>query len=407
MNQSVLKSLEQDLLSLKNVVMNSIYIEEGSTPKYILSEKFYEDYFDKGEVNFSLYNSSNPLFRAVSFQEYRAISLNYYLNKSKTKYNSKNPSVPCSASQLITVNNIIRNSFELTTLIYLLDWLHKIFKKDDNLRIKIENSLNLNQTITSNAVKGKFYPDLLLHDNTLINNKELDNHSKILELIISKVKTGKLQEAQRLAENYGEHNISAMLNGGLPYHDFKIDKENLFLNVDFDLFPSFMKNKELAHVYDKLYNIKQSNEKSRSEAQKTINFINDSIIGNANWQLWLYSNFQSADQDFGTKSYKLGNLQTLLSGNVNFAEKHNHPLYEKLYSYFTSFLNLKLLENYDNFKVNNNNEELLDYHFIDEVSLSECYEKFKGKTVIDIINQIRSHQLYKDLANKVSFNTYI
>lgn len=70
---------------------------------------------------------TNNEIKSFLFQEYRILQLVYNLNKvgpyQREKLNNQDLN-----SQLIISNNIIKSSYELSSYVYLLEWLHNIYE---------------------------------------------------------------------------------------------------------------------------------------------------------------------------------------------------------------------------------------------------------------------------------------
>lgn len=397
MNESLQLKVQRDLGTLKELVLKSSIAKNSSSPKYILGNDFYEKYIESQENNIRNNTGANPLFKYVNFQEFRIVRLSSCLNRAKLKFINRLPDVSSETSQLIITNNIIKRSFELTSYICLIDWLQSIYLKEDSNRIKLPEKVCLDNTIRKLGTNQKvLHPDLLFQLNGFIDNKEFENHSSILDKVLMNVRSGNLEEAQKIAEYYNQFNISAMLNGGLPFNDFKLDEEEKFENVDFDLFPPYMNTREMTEFknYLKIVNENRGNLQNRRQNFQQIESINDRMIGNANWLLWLFANHHSASEDSQEKLTQIIMLQSYLSGNVSSVEKKDQSIYNKLYSNILSLFNLSLIEQYQL-------TEKIEYQYVDGIDVTKCYEKLKGKNIIEVINQIRSQQQYADIISKV------
>lgn len=338
-----------------------------------------------------------------------------FLNKAKDKYAFHNGdkrsifteekmdlgssiSNESETSQLILVNSIIKNSFDMTSYVYLLDWLHSIYLKDEPSRSTVKEKPFFEKTAKKLISSGNknFHPDVLNTQNDLVDREDNEKFKKILEMIIVSVRQGKLEEAQKLAEYHNQYFISAMLNGGLPLNDFLIDKVEKFEKVDFELFPPFMKTKDLSELQQKLNTLKSVQINNNSIYQ-----VYDQAIGNSNWLLWFYSIYDSFETHSSSDKYiwQIKMLQTYLCGNPSFLEKNNYNIYDSLYSNILSMLNIKIIESYSNVYNSVNNNSFLDYHFIDkeEPDLLKNYNVIlKGKNIHDVINIIKSSGNYQE-----------
>lgn len=353
MNRELKFTVEKDLESLKRVVLDHVNLNEGNSPKYIIRDEFYKKYFEIQETTIRNYTNTSPLFKYVNYHEFRITKLNSHLNQSRIKINNPLPQVNTETSQLIKINNIIKGSFELTTYICLINWLESIYQKEDPRRVKLSEKVYLEKTAkrlheTNNK---SFTPDMLFHVNNIVETREFENNRTILEQVLMHIRSGHLESAQKVAEYYNQYNISTMLNGGLPFNDFMLDPEEKFENVDFDLFPPYMNNREMEELKAYLNRGHFSpNSTSRFNSNNTpygqVVQFNDKIVGNANWLLWVFANHHSSSDDSQDKLVQTVMIQSYLSGNVITTEKREQSIYNRLYSQILSLFNLSLIEQY-------------------------------------------------------------
>lgn len=382
-------------------------------PRYSLSREFFDQYLTAIENSYKEKNK-NPYLEFSNYQEYRLLSLLNNLNKAKLKFflNTKERRDPISeddyqlgmdldmsetncqdsrnTSQLVLVNNIIKNSFELTSYIFLLEWLQSIYFKSDPIRTKHLEMLE--KTCEKiNKQKGKFDPDNLNSKvSDSIDIEDSDKYNKLMEQVVINIRRGKLEEAQKLAEYYQQGLISVMLNGGLPMNDFMLDNSEAFAKVDFDLFPPFMKNKEFYEIKNNITKILEYKQKGSNINES---MINDKVSGNSNWLIWFQSIYEACDynnDDAISNPIKL--MQTYLSGNPNFIENNKLPVYDVLYSHILSMLNFKIINEYSK------DGNLLNVHYNEESpDFNKYFNKIsKGKDIKDLIKTIQSKPIFKE-----------
>lgn len=398
--QSFLKDLEKN----KNILLNNCHKTSNKyVPMYVVKEEFFDEYFKATEQKFQDPTKINPYLKFSSYQEYRIIKLISSLNKAKNKYytNQENMKIDKereNTSPLIITNDIIKNSYELTTYVYLADWLHSIYLKDDPKRTRIQGKPVFVETVKNLTLKNKSFDiDYLNNKNSPANQEDIDNYNKILEVVIMLVRSGKLKEAQETAEYHNLHYISAMLNGGLPLNDFLIDEQEQFENVDFDLFPPNMKTRELFELKEYIQKHKHSAAEHRHSGG--IMDFYDGVIGNPNWLLWIYSNYQDCEIDSEDKNWQIKYLQSYLSGNSNVIEKNNNNVYESLYVKILGLLNSRLVEEYTSV-------QKLEYHYSEGADFSKFYSKLRGKSIRDVINSLKSQQAYIEAVQSVYIYIY-
>ena len=384
-------------------------------PRFILTPTFYEEYFNYQEKLLKNVPGVNPFLKYSNYQEYRIIKLLDNLNTAKNKFkkhtHAKNDEKRNmmetddyefdyknrdSTSQLIRVNNIIKNSFELTTLIYLLEWLHSIYSKDDVTRESLRQALFFENTKRKvNATRNSFHPDMMNYNNNIVDREELEKFSRLLETILIHVRRGKLNEAQKIAEYNNQHFLSEMLNGGMPMNDFLLNKVETFNEIDFDLFPPFMKTKDFKEIELKIKKFQSS----PNELYNNVDNIFDKVVGNPNWLLWFYSvhegcniNLSPDGQPF---NWQIKLLQTFLSGNSSYIETNEYSVHDLLYTYVLSLLNFRIIQEYQS------NNKTIDYHFVEtEPDFTKNFKDINGRNLIDIINIIKASEKYQDSVKK-------
>jgi hypothetical protein len=357
-------------------------------PLYQTTPKFLEEFTKYLRENLSKHDS-NIYLKDAQTQEFRFLKLIECLNTSQNKFIENQIGMQIDestefTSQLLAINHIIKDNFELTTCIYLLEWLHSIFIIDDiDQLIKVSGKLTFDNTA---RMVREIDPDGLNNENSKIDPNDLENHNKILDIILLYIRSGKIDVAQKKADFYKQSYLTEMLSGGLPFHDFLLDPTWSYNNIDWDLFPPYMKTVEFNEVKEIILN------KDNSEVT-IINAINerfDSTVGNPNWILWLKSHCLLADKD-SKKLRQIKKINSYISGNSKYMERDKVNIYELLYFKILNYLNTKLIEIY-------NSTQKLEFNYICDSS----YMKKTNSNLLEIFQAIKNQELFKHECNNVS-----
>lgn len=423
-----LKKTREDLLHLKNQILTnsgpaSKRMDNVLLPRYAIKQSFFNNRskkLDENIRNFTREDSMASNFQ--NFQEYRLTKLFYFLEEAKQKFNEHAMQSENLAgnhtSQLLIVYDIIKNSKELISLIYLMRWLEAIFLKDNPKR-DIEKKFFFDKNLIHPEAKD-FNPDcfndsmLKSKFRCLPHDENIADYWRILQRIIYKVRTGNLVEAQTYAEYNNLFNISAILFGGLPVNDFLFDDLNKITKIDFDLFPNYMRNKEFDALSKKAEIFKRDSTNINFNTNlnnlsinnsKLEGFDNNNIVGNPNWLSWFNSNYQLSENDFEnsnlTYSTNLARiLQSFLSGNSKcFEDLENFNPYDLLYTKILNIFNAKLIKKYLA-------TSKLELHFTDDPDLSDYINEHSEMSIEKIISELQKDEKYKNeiLANDFLFD---
>jgi hypothetical protein len=372
------KTKEILLSNCKNTSDIPIY---KPTPKFLESyTKYLRECLTKTDTNIYLKDAQT--------QEYRFLKLIECLNTSSHKFKENNNKYedmlidqPSEfTSQCLAVNHIIKSSHELTTCIYLLEWLQSIFIVDDiEQRIKVTAKPNFDNT----ARKGRqVHPDMFnnIDHRDFMDPGDVENHNKILDLILLSIRSGKIDEAQKKAHFHRQDYLAELLSGGLPFHDFLIDPISMCQNIDWDLFPPYMKTKEFYEVKE----LVTSKGHSEDFIMNELNTRFDGFIGNANWILWLKSHYLLANED-SNKIKQIKKINAYISGNSKFMERDKANIYEVLYFRVLHYLNTQLINSY-------NSTHKLDFNYTADTS----YVKKSNSTLWDIIQYIKTQNIFQE-----------
>jgi hypothetical protein len=398
-SEDFLIKLKSDYLQLsKEILANST--KKEMIPRYSIKQNFFQAHqYNLDEKIKNINNNfdgnlSIPLMQ--HYQELRLSKIFYFLKEANEKYknlsNFPNLSGNCT-SQLLIVYDIIKNSHELITLIYLLQWLESIYLKE-SFRRDIERKFIFSEDLTGKENKDFNLDvfnssDLLKKMSTLPLEDDIKEYDRIFERIVLKVRAGNLAEAQKFATYNNLHNISCSLSGGLPINDFLFDSIENFVNVDFDIFPNYMRNEAFHDLRNKTEAMnlnKNSVIINNTNSRKSLN--EDSFIGNPNWINWIYSNYnlsyQIQETDSKINEINLGRtLSSFLSGNSQIFENiTNFNNYDYLYTKFLNLFNYKLIKEYLDI-------EKIDIHFTENLVLSNFLEANKDITINKIISEFR------------------
>lgn len=392
MNTEWTKIYLRDLSQYRDTILKNCLSLTETPPRYLLKENFSIDYFRLFENNLKNDYTSNPYIKFSNYQEYRILKLIHFLNKARVKFLNykQEEKFSTETSQLVMINNIIKNSNELTSCVYLVEWLQSIYSKEDPTKIVKKDKTFFEQTAKIFHQKHlKFNPDNLNFVNNDINPLEQEAYSKISEIMVFFIRQGKLSEAQQFAEHQNQHFLSAMLNGGLPLNDFLIDKAES-LNIDFDLFLPFMKNKDLKELQENLQSYRQV---QNIDYQNVIN-LHDGVVGNPNWILWFNFIYEACEVSDNQRLDHLKHMQSYLSGNPKILDvSQNLNIHETLYNHTNSFLNIKTISEYLS-------KERIDYYPVECPSVLNLYNKIKNKSLCDIVNLIKTQEVYNQATNK-------
>jgi hypothetical protein len=380
---------------LAHILKTKEYLIENSNktnklPCYKTTPQFLEKYTKYLRTTFSK-TDSNIYLKDAQYQEFRFLKLLECLNTSSNKFKENNKGDRMQTdesseftSQILAVNNIIKSSHELTVCVYLLEWLQSIFMVDDiKERIKC-TQFDFTKTARANR-RAITHPDDFNNSNpNSLDESDKENHIKLLDKIILNIRAGKLYEAEKEAEFHKQGYIGELLSGGLPFHDFLLDPVSEFENVDWDLFPPYMKTREFHEVKDFI--------KSQSSdiAMNTINERFDSVVGNPNWILWLKSHYMLSDKD-SNKIKQIKRINSYISGNSKVIEKDTINIYEYLYFNILDYLNSELVLQY-------NKTEKLQFNYIPEVAY-----KSRSRKIIDLLHSVKTQKLFQDETEKVTF----
>lgn len=327
------------------------YTENAMPKRIIIDRPFFSAFQAQLEkassdiTNLKFLNDSNEA-------EFRLLSLLKNLNDAKMKflYYQTNPVTSYLKSPLHEVNDTIKMSFELTTYVYLLKWLQECFnfsyKKSFEDTAKIDLSLSISTLDDSIDTTAEF-------------NSQL--HRLLLQKDIYKV--------QEQCDRRSMHFLSSMLNGGLPLHDSVIDSQSN--DIDVDLLPPYMKNKDLLRV--------------KGEA-------NDEVVGNANWVMWIATLFASVDNS----SNSFDNIFRIISGNTNNVLLNSKETYEYLYVNIVNLFNVTLFET-----MMKNSKHSVNFHFSsdEEENMNRIIRTRQGKNFDSIAEMIRNSNEYQTIKN--------
>ena len=327
------------------------YTENAMPKKIIIDRPFFSAFQAQLEkasadiTNLKFLNDSNEA-------EFRLLSLLKNLNDAKMKfmYYQTNPVSSYLKSPLHEVNDTIKMSFELTTYVYLLKWLQECFnfsyKKSFEDTAKIDLSLSISTLDESIDTTSDF-------------NSQL--HRLLLQKDIYKV--------QEQCDRRSMHFLTSMLNGGLPLHDSVIDSQSS--DIDVDLLPPYMKNKDLLRV--------------KGEA-------NDEVVGNANWVMWIATLFASVD----ASSNSFDNIFRIISGNTNNVLVNSKETYEYLYVNIVNLFNVTLFET-----MMKNSKHSVNFHFSsdEEENMNRIIRTRQGKNFDSIAEMIRNSNEYQKIKN--------
>lgn len=374
------------LLDYKNIILeNSIENENGTSKKKIEPEHFFQNYIEEINNKNTIPNRNKLLFpyeqseiRLLKLFENLSYANNryeYYLRNPNEKINETN-------SELIIVNETIKNSPTLISYIYLLNWLQKIKQNYFNYLSTEKNPLlekkqfEINPKINYNE-KG--------FDQLNQTEKEKDdNYINFINQITCLIMSDNLFNSQNRIEERNQYYLSSILEGGLPLHDFSIEKIN-FDKFDIDLIPPYMKNHEFFENIVK-----------RKNDPLLLNNYDNIIIGNNNWILWLFTLYDSCNDNSIHTQFNL--LSRLLSGNFNNYYINSQNFDEFLFIKIMNLLNCELLDKI----YNNNNNKYINYHFsaTNRVNINDLIGSRNGKNIFDVINEIRTSEEYNNLIQK-------
>jgi hypothetical protein len=149
------KSLIVNSSKVKPFRMDEFELDEMYGAHYVVDiESFLSNYLRDLKSNIQDSFITNNEIKSYLMQEYKILQLIYNLNKvgplERERLNNKDLN-----SQLIISNNIIKSSYELTTYVYLLEWLNKVYEikvetEDNDLFIKQSFEKTLNNSDLSN-----------------------------------------------------------------------------------------------------------------------------------------------------------------------------------------------------------------------------------------------------------------
>jgi hypothetical protein len=401
-----------------NLTKNAIQVNTEKTrefyPRYTIKKEYLSTY--PRNLEDILKKQGNPFLKFSYYQEYRILSLIDCLEKSKKKIFPKDDievvmnkmkidqtdNNYSSTSQIILVNNIVKNNSELITSCYLLEWLQRIYSKEEFSREMIKERPNFTNS-------KQFHPDMLNSQGFNLKKDDMDNFVKLLDILTIMVRQGKLEEAQIMAEYYDQSFLSAMLSGGLAMNDLLLDGFGSLSKVDWDLFPPFMKNKEFYEIKEKanpdaMQVDFHSSQLSDNKKYSNLQYLPDSVIGNPDWPLWLSSVYEGCNLTYEKRTPgkdkifdQVRLLRTFISGNVDFVPEINN-VYDTLYVYCLALLNSKILIEYGRNVVDENH--FLDYHFNQKENMNkQMYSNILSKTrensLYEMLELIKTDNLFK------------
>lgn len=356
-----MNSKNKDMTLPDQLSLISKCIQENCSQESIIFPKRFvktETFFTSLKSINSINEKIPSLLTSLNTSEFRLISLLKNLSIARQKFNVQKRLQYMqdndTMSPLQITNKIIKSSYELTSYIYLMKWLQEYFAYQYNGIDLNAKKLDYSKQTSYNGVNEQ--PDCK------------DFAAQLNRFIL----TGDIKKAQEQCVLRNMHHFSAMLNGGLPLHDSTTANDSY--QIDFELFPNYMKNKDL----DGLIN--------RSE----------DIIGNSNWIMWLSSLY---DIDFSN----FNNVFNAISGNTKRPQKYLlEPMNEAFYMHLMNLFNSSLMEN-----ILSDSEGAITYHYtadeFDNMNKIRAYRE--GKTIYDIINMFRGTEEYKNRdKNNILFN---
>ena len=373
------------LLDYKNTILqNSIENNNGTPKKIINKENFYENYINELISKNTMPNRNKFLFQYEQ-SEIRIIKLieNLSLSNMKYSYYLENPDqkIQKTNSELIKVNEIIKNSPTLISYIYILKWIQNIKENYFNYLSLEKNNLRDKEQFELNG-KINFQEKGFDQLNQTQNEKDI-NYINFINQITCLIMSNDLYNTQNKIDERKQYYLSSILEGGLPLHDFSLEAIDL-QKFDIDLIPLYMKNLEFNEFIIKTKN-----------NPIPIN-LDDYVIGNNNWVLWLYTLFDSCNDKTIHTQFNL--LSRLLSGNCNNYNINSQNFDEFLFIKIMNLLNCELLDKM--FK--KNDDKYINYHFnsYDRENVNYLISSRNGKTIFDVIHEIRSSEEYNFLIQK-------
>ncbi len=374
------------LLDYKNTILqNSIENNNGTPKKIINKENFYENYINELISKNTMPNRNKFLFQYEQ-SEIRIIKLieNLSLSNMKYSYYLERPDqkIQKTNSELIKVNEIIKNSPTLISYIYILKWIQNIKENYFNYLSLEKNNLRDKEQFVLNG-KINFQEKGFDQLNQTQNEKDI-NYINFINQITCLIMSNDLYNTQNKIDERKQYYLSSILEGGLPLHDFSLEAIDL-QKFDIDLIPLYMKNLEFNEFIIKTKNNPIS-----------IN-LEDYVIGNNNWVLWLYTLFDSCNDKTIHTQFNL--LSRLLSGNFNNYNINSQNFDEFLFIKIMNLLNCELLEKMFN---KNDDKYYINYHFnsYDRENVNYLISSRNGKTIFDVIHEIRSSEEYNFLIQK-------
>ena len=373
------------LLDYKNTILqNSIENNNGTPKKIINKEIFYENYINELISKNTMPNRNKFLFQYEQ-SEIRIIKLieNLSLSNMKYSYYLENPDqkIQKTNSELIKVNEIIKNSPTLISYIYILKWIQNIKENYFNYLSLEKNNLRDKEQFDLNG-KINFQEKGFDQLNQTQNEKDI-NYINFINQITCLIMSNDLYNTQNKIDERKQYYLSSILEGGLPLHDFSLEAIDL-QKFDIDLIPLYMKNLEFNEFIIKTKN------------NPILINLEDYVIGNNNWVLWLYTLFDSCNDKTIHTQFNL--LSRLLSGNFNNYNINSQNFDEFLFIKIMNLLNCELLETM--FK--KNDDKYINYHFnsYDKENVNYLISSRNGKTIFDVIHEIRSSEEYNFLIQK-------
>ena len=346
---------------LKNSIKNEDF--EIKLPQLHLNEKtFLENYIP---IVMKQTKDNNAINKLLEHNSIKLLLLYDFLKKAeeKIKQVSKERDIITNRlnseykSNLQAVYDVILISDELIITHYLIEWLCQINKISLSEKVSIEKKFNY-----SNCKTDVLIPDVLNghnHSKSSIDKQLTTDYNAHLSTINYHIIQGDLKSAQEYCYKNNLHNIDISLSNSLPRHNFEFAPE---LKLEhYDLLPLFCRTKELSEAL--------------------MNKTNKNPIGNPNWQLSLFSNWNFAKSK---ENPIIRKFRALLSGSL--FEIVDNPHEELLFT-LNSFYYSKILSHY-------NTLTILNYEW------SPLFD-----TNYRNLNRDSNFDSLKNIINKIMYNT--
>ena len=358
--------------------------------------------------NIHLFSTPNKIqyFDPFIAQECKFISLIQTFSECKSKlsqYANKNTHLNSVKNSLIQINEIIKQTPELTLYLYILKYIQQIYTlKNEKFK---ENSIILD--LLSDRTELKNTKNIGAGIDYLDENFNCGQHERrmFLNQIIYYVLEGKMNVAQNYCMFRKQEEIGQILGGGLAAFDVNLKedlKDNALPLLDSDLLPPYMKTQTLDEVSSKVNSTSILNIDLEQEQ-----IIQESTFyGNTHWLLWLTNLFQILQENSANSevNYSEMILFRLLCGYKEDFKLTSGNVYEFLYInllfYFNSKLIQKIYENPNNIK----------YEFSEESELQKAYKLYNcadniGKPwrLFELINYVKLSPEFSVIKEKYPF----